>query len=157
MEIVKFRNWKFEVDKLLTIETYDGIVNSGTNLCGCNDCKNYIAYREKVFPEDVRVLFLNLGIDYNKEVEICSYQILPNGLHHISGWFHFIGKIIEGESCRNNIGNKGYTIELTDIGSNFSIGFCEESSLTFFENKDEIVQIEFEAHIPWIIDKGLEI
>lgn len=157
MEVVQFKNWKFEVDKTLTLETYTGVTNSGSTSCGCNDCKNYIANRESVFPEEVKDLFLNLGIDYNKEVEICSWQILPNGLHHIAGWFHFKGKIIEGKNRKKDIEKSGFYIGLTEIGNDFSIGFCEQSSLTFFKDKSELIQVEFEAHIPWVINKSLEI
>ncbi|MDQ6470899.1 hypothetical protein RB619_09620 [Flavobacterium sp. LHD-80] len=156
MEIVQFKNWKFEVDRSLTIETYAGIVSGGAVSCSCNDCKNYVESREYIFPEEVKILFLNLGIDYKKEVEILSYQILPNGLHHIAGWFHFKGKMIDGKNCKRDIENESFQIELTAIGDNFSIGFCEQNSLTFFENKDDLIQVEFEAYIPWLIDKSLE-
>ena len=156
MEIVQFKNWKFEVDKTLTIETYSNIVTSGAESCLCNDCKNYIENRQNVFPDEIKKLFLNLGIDFNKEVEVLSYQILPNGLHHIAGWFHFKGKISDGKDCKNDIENEVFQIELTNIGNNFSIGFCEQSSLTFFKNKDRLIQVEFEAYIPWVIDKKLE-
>lgn len=156
MEIVQFKNWKFEVDRSLTRETYAGIISGGAVSCICNDCKNYVENRENVFPEEVKILFLNLGIDYKKEVEILSYQILPNGLHHIAGWFHFKGKMIDGKNCKRNIENECFQIELTAIADNFSIGFCEQNSLTFFVNKDDLIQVEFEAYIPWLIDKSLE-
>lgn len=153
MENVKFKDWKFEVDKALTVETYSRVAKGGAESCLCSDCENYIQNREKVFPEEVKSLFSDLGIDYNKEVEILSYQILPNGLHHIAGWFHFKGKLIEGKNCKKDIENEVSQIELTDIGNNFSIGFCEQNSLTFFENKEELIQIEFETYIPWVTDK----
>ncbi|QOG04251.1 hypothetical protein [Flavobacterium sp. MDT1-60] len=157
MEIVQFKDWRFEVDKTLTLETYSSVNGGGADSCPCSDCKNYIQNRENVFPEEVKTLFLNLGVDYNKEVEICSLQILPNGLHHIAGWFHFKGKIIDGKNCKKDIENEAFHIELTSIGNNFSIGFCEQSSLTFFKNKNGLIQVEFEAHIPWVINKSLEI
>ncbi len=157
MEIVKFKNWKFGVDKALTIGNYSNIIAGGAESCLCSDCKNYIQNRENVFPEEVKTLFLNLGVDYNKEVEILSYQILPNGFHHIAGWFHFKGKIINGKDCKKDIENGSFQIELTHIDNNFSIGFCEQDSLTFFKNKDGLIQIEFETYIPWVIDKNLEI
>ncbi|WPO78956.1 hypothetical protein [Flavobacterium sp. KACC 22761] len=156
MEIVQFKNWKFDVDKSLTIKNYSNVIKGGAELCLCNDCRNYIQNRENVFPEEVKTLFLNLGIDYKKEVEILSYQILQNGLHHIAGWFHFKGKIIDGKDFRRNIGNESFQIELVDVCDNFSIGFCEQNSLTFFEDKEGLIQVEFEAYIPWSIDKSLE-
>lgn len=157
IEIVKFRDWKFEVNKALTLETYFSVSGGGADSCLCSDCQNYIQNRKNVFPEEVKTLFLNLGIDCNKEVEICSWQILPNGLHHIAGWFHFKGELIEGKNCKKDIDNEAFHTELTDIGNNFSIGFCEQNSQTFFKDKSGLIQLEFEAHIPWVIDENLEI
>ena len=56
-----------------------------------------------------------------------------------------------------DIENETFQIELTNIDNNFSIGFCEQSSLTFFKNKEELIQVEFEAYIPWVIDSTLPI
>ncbi len=153
MEIVKFKNWKFGVDRDLTIETYSNVIASGAESCLCSDCENYIQNRENIFPEEIKTMFLNLGIDYKKEVEILSYQILPNGLHHVAGWFHFKGKIIDGKNCKRDVENESFQIELTAIDDNFSIGFCEQNSLTFFKNKDGLIQVEFESYIPWVIEK----
>src|SRR5690606_33023964 len=92
--IVKYKDWAFEVDKGLTEQTYKSISGSGADTCGCNDCINYVAYRDKVFPKEIIDLFHELGIDYRKEVEITKWEILSNGLHHIGGWFHFKGRVL---------------------------------------------------------------
>ena len=154
--IVNFREWVFEVDKVLTEQTYFGVSRSGADTCLCNDCKNYVAYRDNVFPNEIIDLFTELGVDYKKEVEITSWQILPNGLHHIGGWFHFKGHIVAGKSYRVPIGSKSYTFDLTPITENFSIGFAEGNDLTFFDDGTDLIQIEFDTKIPWVIDKSLE-
>jgi hypothetical protein len=153
MEIVKFRDWILEVDKDLTIETYSNVFASGSDSCGCDDCKNYILNRNNVFPDEIKKMFQDLGVDYNKEVEILSYEILPNGLHHIAGWFHFKGRILEGKDCKAGDENGTFQYNLTEIGGDFLMGFCKQNSLTFFENKEGLIQIEFEANIPWVFDK----
>jgi len=155
--IVRFQNWIFEVDKALTEKTYNNISGSGADTCGCNDCKNYVAFRDKVFPAEVIELFNDLGIDYRKEVEITYYDTLPNGLHHIGGLFHFKGKVLAGKDYRVPLPLGGHTFDLTRITENFSIGFAEGNDLTFFEDKTGLVQIEFDTSIPWIIDKTLEV
>jgi hypothetical protein len=154
--ILKFRDWILEVDKELTQQTYDKVSASGADTCLCNDCKNYIGYRDKVFPEEIKNLFKDLGIDYKKEVEITSWEKLPNGLHHIGGWFHFKGHILNGKDFRVQLPEGGFTFELTKISDNFSIGFANANDLTFFEEKNHLVQIEFDTNIPWVIENKLE-
>lgn len=156
MMAVTFKDWTFEVDKTLTEQTYGRISNSGADMCDCNDCKNYIAYRDKVFPNEVANLLEDLGIDYRKEVEVISYEILPNGLHHIGGWFHFKGRVLAGKDYRILLPSGGHTFNLTPITNMFSIGFAEGSDMTLFEEKTGLVQVEFDTYIPWVIDKSLE-
>ena len=155
--VVNFKDWRFEVDKTMTEQTYRGISNSGAETCGCNDCKNYVAYRDNVFPKEIIDLFSALRIDYRKEVEITSYETLANGLHHIGGWFHFKGLVLTGKDYRVSLPSGGHTLDLTFTTDNFSIGFAEGNDLTFFEDKTDLVQVVFDTTIPWVIDKTLEI
>jgi hypothetical protein len=155
--ILNFRDWQFEVDRELTKRTYNKVIGSGADTCICNDCKNYVAFRDKVFPDEVRELLSDLGIDYKKEVEVSTFEILPNGLHHIGGWFHFKGRVINGKDYRIPLpSGNGHTIDLTNITNNFSIGFAEGNALTYFEETNGLVQVEFMTNIPWVIPKSLE-
>ena len=154
--IVKYLDWIFEVDKTLTEKTYKNIPQSGADICICNDCKNYVAYRDKVFPDEIMQLLKELGLDFRKEVEVTSYETLPNGLHHIGGWFHFKGELLAGQDCSTPLPSGGYNLNLTNIDGDFSIGFFRSSSLTFFEKTEGLIQVEFETSIPWVIDKSLE-
>jgi len=45
---------------------------------------------------------------------------------------------------------------LIPINDKFSIGFRYSGALSFFDNKESLVQIEFEAKTPWTIEKELE-
>ena len=156
-DIVKFKDWEFEVNKDLTEKIYAKTLKSGADRCNCLDCKNYVEYREKVFPKEVIQLFNDLGVDYRKEVEITTWDN-SNAICLIGGWFHFKGKVLSGQNCYNPIeGSEGSHIELTEISENFSIGFGKGSSMAFFENKTELVQIEFQTSIPWIIDTSTQI
>lgn len=153
---VKYRDWEFEVDRNLTRHTYKNISASGAESCVCNGCKNYVAYRDKIFSDEIRNLFEDLGIDYKKEVEITFFETLSNGLRHIGGWFHFKGRVLTGKDYRIHLPSGGHTTDLTHIAENFSIGFAEGGDLTFFSDKNDLVQVEFMTKIPWIIDKSLE-
>src|SRR5690606_39203324 len=110
-----------------------------------------------VFPKSIIELFSNLGIDYRKEVEITYWEKLENGFHYIGGWFHFKGKILEGKKCNEPLpyGN-GSILSLKEIQKNFSIGFDEGKAMTLFEDQNDLIQLEFSTHIPWVIDKKLE-
>jgi len=153
---VKYRDWEFEVDRELTRQTYESVSVSGADTCVCNDCKNYVAYRDKVFSDEIKRLFDDLGIDYKKEVEITSFETLPDGLHHIGGWFHFKGRVITGKDYRVPLPSGGHTFDLTTITDTFSIGFAVGNDLTYFADNTGLVQIEFMTYIPWLIDKSLE-
>ena len=150
----KYKDWKFEVDVPLNRQVYAGITDSGADSCPCDDCKNYVACRDQVFPAAIKELFDALGIDFRKEVEITHYQTLENGLHQIGGWFHFKGRIVSGKDYRkpSSDGN-GYTLDLTAVTDNFDLGFAPGSALSFFKEKDNLVQVEFMTSIPWVIGK----
>lgn len=78
---ILYRDWVFEVAKEITQATYEQVEYSGADSCICNDCKNFVASRDKAYPTEVKNLFENLGIDISKESEVCHYTRLDNGLH----------------------------------------------------------------------------
>jgi hypothetical protein len=156
LKTVKYRDWIFEVDKELTEQTYFKVSSSGADDCHCEDCKNYVANRMDAFPNEIKELFMELGIDFTKEVEIFSLENLPDGLHKISGWFHFKGKVLSGKDYKVPFSKNGYSIDLTEITKNFSIGFSEGNALTYFEDKSGLVQVEFITNIPWTRDQKIK-
>jgi hypothetical protein len=156
IKTVVWRDWVFESDNGITQATYEQVECGGADSCICNDCKNFAAGREKAFPAEIRHLFESLGIDITKESEVCHYTKLENGLHHYGGWFHFKGRIKQGNNCTIQQPSGGYTFDLTPVSSTFRIGFRTDSALTFFKDKEDLVQVEFETHIPRRIDKELE-
>jgi hypothetical protein len=155
MTKILFRDWELIVNIQLTKLTYDKAISGCADTCICNECKNFAKYRDNVFPNEIKQLFEQIGIDYRKESEICHYCKLENGLHLYGGWFHFKGHFT-GKNGSIPLENGGFTLELTSISDKFSIGFLNSSALTFFDNKENLVQIEFDAQIPWIIEKELE-
>lgn len=157
MTELKFKDWIFLVDIEKTINEYSKFKISGAESCLCNECKNYVVFREKVFPKSIIELFLNLGIDFKKEVEITYLERLENDLHYIGGWFHFKGKILKGKKCNEPLPyENGSILSLEKVEENFSIGFDEGKDLTFFENQNDLIQLEFSTNIPWVIEKELE-
>lgn len=155
MKTIKFRNWELIVNDELTKSTYEKVEIGNADSCVCNECKNYSNYRKNVFPEEIKNLFIEIGIDYRKESEVTRYCKQNNGLHLYGGWFHFKGEFI-GKNCEVPVRENSFIFELTKIEENFSIGFRNDNALSFFEDGKNLVQIEFETEIPWTIDKELE-
>lgn len=144
---LKFEEWTFEVDKDITQETYKSVIRGGAEGCVCGDCLNYLTYRETVFPEIIKDLFINLGLDYRKDVEIVTYP-MQDEFSTIGGWFHFKGKILSGKDCNVPLPDGGNNLGLININDDFSIGFTNKSWLTFFTDKTNLVQVEFMTIIP---------
>lgn len=152
---VTFSDWKLEVDKELTQHTYLKMDKASAESCGCSHCRNFAAQRENVYPPEIKELFNRLGIDFRKETEISHFTRLENGLHEYSGWFHFKGYFF-GKDCAVRLPGGGYTLDLMPITDKFSIGFTYDNALTNFEDKQNLVQVEFACTIPWVIEKESE-
>ncbi len=152
---VQYRDWEFYSDKEITEQTYKEFEHSGAESCGCDYCKNFIAQRETVFPYEIKELLTGLGVDYRKEIDISEFARLKNGLHYYSGWFQFKGGF-KGQDCTVPFQNGGHTYDLTKITDNFSIGFRHDNSLTPFKDKKGLVQIEFDCHLPWVLENEPE-
>lgn len=154
---VKYRDWTFEVNYGRTKEVYDRVEIGSPEGCGCNDCKNFVANRENIYPDEVKDLLSEFGIDYKNESEIYHMARLDNGLHHYGGWFHFKGKITEGKDCKVDIGS-GSTLNTAKVTYDFEISFMKGSDLSYFdkEEQDDLIQIEFIANSEWVINKEIE-
>jgi len=148
---VKFLGWELNVDYDLTNSTYSNPNTIGSlKSCNCDDCKNFINNINTLYPDEIKNLLITLGIDYHKPCE--TWRIYKDGnLHKYSGWFHFKGDFT-GEDCLIIIDKEISELRLKSITENFSIGFCYKNSLTLFQNRNDLVQIEFEVKIPWTID-----
>jgi hypothetical protein len=158
LESLNFKNWNFTVDKRTTLETYERVEMPGAESCGCDSCLNFAAQRTNIYPREIKELFANLGIDWNKESEISHYARTAPKQHYYGGWFHFKGTF-EGTNCEVPTGKdvNGYTFDLTPITDNFSIGFRHVYSLTAFSETEELVQVEFECKIPWVLTDKPEV
>lgn len=155
MITLTFREWQLEADKVETRRAYTSVAKGNADTCDCSMCKNFVEYREHIFPDEVKWLFSKLGIDYSKDSEASYFFKDKEGLHHYGGWFHFKGSFT-GKSCAIPQNGGGYNMELVPINENFSIGFWNNSALNFFDDGEGLVQVEFWAIAPWVIEKDLE-
>ncbi|GAA5023901.1 hypothetical protein GCM10011506_07070 [Marivirga lumbricoides] len=152
-----FKNWNFSVDKQTTLEAYEQVETSGAESCGCDNCLNFAAQRTNVYPNEIKELLTELGINWMKEVEVSHYARTAPEQHYYSGRFHFLGTF-DGKNCEIPLqgGSNGFSLDLTPISETFSIGFRHSSDLTAFSDKNKLVQIEFECKIPWVLTEKSE-
>jgi hypothetical protein len=146
MEQVLFGRWRLQCDREGTREAFARIEIGGPEACGCCHCRNFAAARSQVYPAEVLSLFEGLGIDSRKEREVYHLTPLESGLHLYGGWFHFVGRIEE----------EGKELGKFDMESTgpFKLFFHEKPALVpeSFEGLP-LVQLEFEAQVPWVIEE----
>ena len=149
METIKFGRWIVEVDASTTRLCYERILSGSPEGCTCDPCRNFAARRGNIYPHRVKELLGQLGIDWHKEAEICHYGRLSEGIHFYSGWFHFVGRVLEGADAWAAKG----TADFEPVSEDFALGFSRKKDL-LADSFDgyEVVQVEFTARTPWSID-----
>jgi hypothetical protein len=150
-----FKNWTLIVDEDCTRSTYNSVNNGSAEDCSCVECLNYLQSRDIAFPEEIKSLFGQLGIDYKKESEIWRMCKEKDGYHRYSLIFHFMGSF-NGNDCSTPYPSGGQMILTTPITESFSIGFTMADDLAYFKDKENLVQVEIETMIPWMMDSTLE-
>ncbi len=141
-DVIKYRDWLLEADRLQTAGFYESIQSAGSEDCICGNCKYFNTISNHIYPDEVKLLFKELGVDINKNFEVNDFGDETTG-HLYYGSFHFIGKIIEGKDCSIPLQSGGYTVDLLPISESFSIGFTSAVSKSFFNKDQNLVQIEF--------------
>lgn len=173
MELIHFSRWELESDREATRQAYLS-VDHGAESCPEDFCQNFAAARLDAYPPEALKLFASLGIDYKKEAETfhnmrVSTEMVKSwreqgrnvpdslvGLHHYGGWFHFVGRTLQGPDCfTSRPRGAGWAIDLEPLTDRFSIGFSGSHTALVrdpFRGKP-IVQLEFEAIVPWVLQK----
>jgi hypothetical protein len=133
--------WHIEFDRDATIAAYRQVTIGGPELCNCDYCKNWAQTRSQILPANFQELLGQLGIPSDRECEVYQCAKLETGLHQYGGWYHFVGHVLNGE--REGSAN-------IEFGS-FSVYFHSKPALLpqAFAGLP-VVQLEFEAKIPWL-------
>ena len=152
--IFTFGNYTVDVDVEKTRQTYKRLplITQG---CDCDGCQNFEKAVD-VLPKAVRAFFDDLGIDLKKIVECYVNCKNEDDTLFYGGFCHVCGTLIQGESAWVNISetHSYYNTDLTYcLDENFRISFQEECVLIEEHFDAPILQIEFVANIPWVLDK----
>jgi len=145
---IHFNDWIIEVDVDRTSKFYNGI-NDEIH-CDCLDCQNYRMYLSK--NDAVWSFFQNLGVNPFNDGDYTSYGILENERLLYQGVYHIVGQILSGPTI---ITDKWSNVKLIKV-EDFNIGFSYELRCVHADFPEPIVQLEFEANLPWLLEKEWE-
>lgn len=138
--------WRVEADTLATAAAYSQVKAGGADACTCGDCQYYRAHRENIMPGRLREILQSLGIDYRREAETTCVD-LRNGQVLYRGWFHFIGRVLDGADAWKGVSDKSATADFEDLDG-FEFGLTSRVALAppAFP-RDKLVQVEFSVTV----------
>lgn len=148
---VTFKEWTFYPDVLKTGLAYLTAEQSKNFVpCDCLDCQNLRAQIHTVFPQEVKDLLAQLGISYCKYAENVLEEITPEGCLY-SIWFHFKGRF-EGPDWYQQSSEGDRRIVFTPITERCQLRVHEDDFLCLIGDDDDVVQLDFEVTLPWVLD-----
>ncbi len=159
MQLVEIARWTLKYDQEATRNAFSHVKGGSPESCGCADCLNFAAARDRAYASDALKIFEMLGIDSHKESEIWHTHRDESGLHHYGGFFHFVGTIESGTDAIQSVNGvwpkPGFigTYDLKSIGDDFRFGFTSHVVLVpkLFTGRP-VTQLEFQTKVPWLID-----
>jgi hypothetical protein len=147
MKTLIYESWVIGYDDVLTREIFKDVI-SGPQRCGCGNCENFILARDQVYPESLKKILNQLGIDYQKETEISHFNRVRTGCHFYGGWFHFVGQIQKApEDEGANI--YGRVPEELDFAWSFS---NKQYLIPEAFGRNPVIQLDWIGKVPWVID-----
>src|SRR5262249_25349582 len=152
----RIRHWEIEVDADETAEVQRKRPSGSPEACACLPCKNFVAARHSTYPAEVLELLGRLGIPADRESEIYHCGEVEPGLHFYGGWFHFVGRFVDGPEAHTG-GPTAGPIALKPISENFSMGFTRQLGLVPKSFRaDNFAQLEFSTKVPWVLEQPFE-
>ncbi len=149
MQKLEFRRWVISYDPEATRRAYEAISFGSPEQCGCTDCRNFAAAREVIYTRGVLSVLDRLGIDQRKEAEIYYGGPIGGGRHVYAGWFHFVGSIESGEDAWSPDG----MFRPDSVSDSLEIGFSRAFALVPDAfRQGPLMQLEFQATVPWVLD-----
>jgi hypothetical protein len=142
--------WRLECDPGLTATGYASLP-IGSN-CDCAGCRNFTAAMGHAFPEAFRAIAQQLGVELSKPAELTPNGREPSGLHVVGGWFHLVGRILDGADAWTDMGAGSLRGALESLVPGFEFGFTSCLLLVRepFRSRPT-VQLEFMTRVPWLL------
>ncbi|MGG0718164.1 hypothetical protein ABE096_11325 [Robertmurraya massiliosenegalensis] len=142
MKQIHLMKWTIEVDISRTKEFY----GKEMELCNCLYCRNYMEAC-KHFDRDIVAMLASFGIDPAKPSHLSEFGEVDGKQRLYIGCYHLVGSLVEGEYRTDSDWNDSNTANM----KNFTFGF--EKELMFVPNgfPRSVLQLGFEARIPWVL------
>ena len=88
-------NIELEIDVEATRQAYAKVELSGPDDCTCPHCQNWVAQRDKIFPQEIIELLVRMGIKPGCESQV---SVIDNSDGRLDYWgsYPFVGNIIKG-------------------------------------------------------------
>ncbi|MBP1917482.1 hypothetical protein [Lederbergia galactosidilytica] len=147
MKLIRLLNWSFEVDVGKTRQFYEKDIE----LCNCLYCKNYMeAVRH--LDQSIIEVFTALGINPTKPNHLSEFGETEDRLCLYIGSYHIVGRLVEGQYCTDSDWNDINTAVI----ENFTFGLGKELVFVHDELPRPVLQLDFEALIPWVLNEKTE-
>ena len=140
MKEVVFRGWCLAYDSEATERAYALARPVGPELCGCRDCRNFVAAREVAYPADLKDLAALVGVSPLTETEICELGPATGDCttpRIYAGFFHFVGSILDDPSQESE-----------------QVYFLSQRNLlpeSF--GSAPVVEVKFVLEVPWLLSE----
>ena len=144
MKQLRVKKWLLEIDVVKTREFY----HKDIELCDCLSCENYMEATKHINTQ-VLEIFTMLGITPSKPSRLSEYGEMEDGLRLYIGRYHIVGKLVEGEYCTDSEWDETNTARI----QNFTFGFNKELMFAPNELRGPVLQVDFEANIPWVLNE----
>ena len=115
-------------------------------VCPCDGCANF-ERAVKNLPEQVRTFFSRMGIDPAKVAECYVNTTNKDRTLMYGGFCHVCGTMLTGEF------DWPWEKDAYALGPDFRISFRNEISLLEEGFPKPVIQLEFIANLPWLLEK----
>jgi hypothetical protein len=142
--VANFGRWEFTCDRPATVDAYARADQGGSDSCTCNGCRNFVAARTQVYPQEFLSLLDSLGIDSRRDGEVYLLGPAASGRYYYGGWFHFVGSL-----------EKTGDFPAVTMGPGFTVYLCRRSAPALKSLIGlPLVQVEFHSNeVPWVLSE----
>jgi hypothetical protein len=145
LQQIRIGKWLIEADIDKTREFY----NKDISVCNCLYCKNYVEACKNLMTSGSDV-FTKLGINPAKPAHLSEFPSEEARTRLYLGHYHLVGRVLEGELCTDTTFNEKNTIEI----DNFTVGFSEDLEFVPVGFSNPVLQLSFDAKIPWVLKEN---
>jgi hypothetical protein len=143
LTVVDLGPLRLECDLEATRAAYADVAGGRADGCSCNGCRNWVALRPSL-ANGLGKPLERLGIPLDKDVEIAHVAREKSGLHSYVGWWHFVGRVLDGPN--------GYWA-LPEV-DHVRLKVEERSDLAAPSFADRpVLQLGLHAELPWVLDE----